>query len=176
MPKNDSTVPKSPAGKSSTSSNILNCIATAHQRVLEFGKLHIDADQWSTKAGEIRQFLTEGRNSAFQYAKDHPVQSVAAVGAVAVIVSPPLVAIPCLNMVGITSSGIQAGSMAAGAHAGIGNLVAGSMIPICQSAAMGGAGMAIVNTAIQGSVIAASGTTYMVGKLVNRRRSAGAKL
>jgi hypothetical protein len=60
------------------------------------------------------------------------------------------------------------GSLAAGIHAGIGNVVAGSAFATVQSAAMAGYGTAVVGGIVQGVgvAVAAGGAAYGVLKMV----------
>ncbi|KAJ5544598.1 hypothetical protein N7535_007007 [Penicillium sp. DV-2018c] len=72
------------------------------------------------------------------------------------LAAPGLATAPVLSAIGFTTSGIQAGSAAAAAHSGIGNIVAGSAMAIERSAGAGGYGLAIVNGVVQlvGAVMA----------------------
>lgn len=60
----------------------------------------------------------------------------------------------------VCSPPLSTGTMAAGAQAAVGNVVAGGAIATAQSAAMGGYGVAVVSTAVQGAgatVVGAAG-------------------
>ncbi|KAF2873207.1 hypothetical protein BDV95DRAFT_605763 [Massariosphaeria phaeospora] len=84
----------------------------------------------------------------------HPGQTA---GIAAGFLAPPLavMAVPAvLGAAGFTAGGVAAGSAAAGIQAGIGNVVAGSVFATLQSAAMGGAGAAVVNGVVGGSAAA----------------------
>ncbi|PTB68595.1 hypothetical protein BBK36DRAFT_1104451, partial [Trichoderma citrinoviride] len=63
------------------------------------------------------------------------------------------------HLLGFTSSGVAAASVASGAQAGIGNVAAGSGFAVLQSAAAGGYGTAILTGIVQtvGGVAAAVG-------------------
>ncbi|KAJ5938595.1 hypothetical protein N7466_001729 [Penicillium verhagenii] len=68
---------------------------------------------------------------------------------VIICVSPGLVTGPILATLGFAPGGIKAVSTAALIHSGIGNIAAGSLMAISQSAGAGGAGLAVLNTAVQ---------------------------
>ncbi|KAK3311814.1 hypothetical protein B0H66DRAFT_609057 [Apodospora peruviana] len=76
------------------------------------------------------------------------------VGGLAVVASPALVTAPVLGAVGFGSNGVIAGSAAATAQAGIGNVVAPSAFATLTSAGMGGYGAATVAAVGQGIGVA----------------------
>ncbi|KAF3073856.1 hypothetical protein CFAM422_004231 [Trichoderma lentiforme] len=94
--------------------------------------------------------------------KQHPVPvAVASTGlliaAVPAIITAPIMGIA--GLMGFTSGGIAAASIASGAQAGMGSVAAGSSFAVMQSAAAGGYGLGILTGIIQavGGVAAAVG-------------------
>jgi len=90
------------------------------------------------------------------------------------LLAPGILSAPFLAVLGFGSSGPLAGSIAAGAQAGVGNIAAGSFLATLQSAGMGGYGVAIVNgvvSAVAGIIGAATGAS-----IVNNGDKASAKL
>ncbi|KAK3985168.1 hypothetical protein QBC44DRAFT_335567 [Cladorrhinum sp. PSN332] len=85
-----------------------------------------------------------------------------------VVAAPAAVAAPVLGAVGFSAEGVLAGSIAAGVQGTIGNVVGGSAFAVCQSAAAGGAGAAVVAGATQvagGAVAVAAGVgRFLLGK------------
>ncbi|ETR98859.1 hypothetical protein M419DRAFT_44019, partial [Trichoderma reesei RUT C-30] len=63
------------------------------------------------------------------------------------------------HLLGFTSSGVAAASIASGTQAGIGNVAAGSGFAVMQSAAAGGYGVGILTGIVQ----AVGGVTAAVG-------------
>jgi hypothetical protein len=88
-------------------------------------------------------------DEAAQFASDHPWQTAAMVGGIAIVAAPGLVAAPALGAAGFTSNGVAAGSVAAAVQSSLGSVVAGSTFATLQSAAAGGYGVVIVNGVIQ---------------------------
>jgi hypothetical protein len=81
-------------------------------------------------------------------------------GAAAGVVGAPVLLPTTLAMIGFSSLGPIAGSIAAGWQAGIGNVAAGSLFSVLQSAGMGGFGTGIITavaSAIGGALGAAAG-------------------
>ncbi|KAL7808189.1 hypothetical protein V8C26DRAFT_413816 [Trichoderma gracile] len=79
-----------------------------------------------------------------------------------VAAAPGIITAPILgvaHLLGFTSSGVAAASVAAGTQAGIGSVAAGSGFAVMQSAAAGGYGMAIITGIVQ----AVGGVTAAVG-------------
>ncbi|OCF54491.1 hypothetical protein L486_08040 [Kwoniella mangroviensis CBS 10435] len=124
--------------------------------------------EWAVSAEKVKEMVQEGGKAGLQYAKDHPYQSAAAVVTIGVVACPGLVVGPALNVVGFGSGGVQAGSVAAATQSAIGNVASGGLFSICQSAAMGGAGCATINTAVQGSACMAAGGSHMTRKYWKR--------
>ncbi|KZM28362.1 uncharacterized protein EKO05_0005186 [Ascochyta rabiei] len=75
-----------------------------------------------------------------EWVKAHPWETAAIINPLILLACTPFI----LGAVGFTSSGIAAGSIAAGIHAGIGSVAAGSAFATLTSAAMGGYGAIIV--------------------------------
>ncbi|KAI0338975.1 hypothetical protein BDW22DRAFT_1362309, partial [Trametopsis cervina] len=71
-----------------------------------------------------------------------------------------LLAGPLLGLVGFGVSGPIAGTLAAFIQSCIGNVAAGSLFAILQSAAMGGAGAALVGTLVQMGVVTTVGAHF----------------
>lgn len=69
------------------------------------------------------------------------------------MLAPGMLALPVLGLFGFGSGGVIGGSLAAGAQAGIGNVVLGSIFATLQSAGAGGAGVAVVNGVVQGAAV-----------------------
>jgi hypothetical protein len=73
-----------------------------------------------------------------QWVRDHPdLIIIGGAGVVATALAPVLVPL-ILSGVGFTTAGVAAGSWAAGVHASIGNVAAGSLFALAQSVAAGG--------------------------------------
>ncbi|KAM7197249.1 hypothetical protein V8F33_005677 [Rhypophila sp. PSN 637] len=113
---------------------------------------------------------------AFKWAKENPLTAasgVAAAGGATVVVAPALVTAPALGFMGFGSSGVAAGSFAAGVQATIGNVVGGSLFATLTSAGMGGYGAATVAAAGQvvGGIVAGAGAAgVLAGKIGNQAR------
>lgn len=88
--------------------------------------------------------------------------TVAGVG----VLAAPLVVPMALATIGFSSSGVVAGSVAAGLQSSVGSVVAGSTFAACQSIAMGG-GIPMVATGITGAL---SGSVGYVGSRIFTRR------
>ncbi|KAF1978145.1 hypothetical protein BU23DRAFT_525848 [Bimuria novae-zelandiae CBS 107.79] len=105
-----------------------------------------------------------GKNSAgaaehaWNWIAEHPRETFTIVSSV--FAAPVAIAVTplVLGAVGFTSGGVAAGFFAAAAHAGIGNVAAGSAFAVLQSAGAGGAGLAVVN-----SIVGTCATSRAVG-------------
>ncbi|KAI1135340.1 hypothetical protein F5Y05DRAFT_416327 [Hypoxylon sp. FL0543] len=109
-------------------------------------------------------FAEAAKNAAkngAKWAAENPGRAVMYGIAGTAIAVPAAIAGPLLGTAGFTANGIAAGSLAAGAQAGIGNVAAGSLFATLQSAGMAGYGAAIVNGVVQ-----AGGVAYAVGSAV----------
>ncbi|WWD06669.1 hypothetical protein V865_004763 [Kwoniella europaea PYCC6329] len=161
-----STLPTLPTATIIAASSV--AAATTAIPVIHSGTSNIidktNSVEWAINAEKVKEMVQEGGKAGFQYAKDHPYQSAAGVGTIAIVACPGLVVGPALNMVGFGAGGVQAGSVAAATHSAIGNVASGSLFSICQSAAMGGTGGATINTAVQGTVCMAAGGSHMAKK------------
>jgi len=73
--------------------------------------------------------------------------AIGAVGTTAGAFLAPVVLTAGLGVIGFSAVGPVAGSIAAGLQAGIGNVAAGSLFAMAQSAAMGGAVSSVVTAA-----------------------------
>jgi hypothetical protein len=82
---------------------------------------------------------------------EHPGQTTFFVVAGTVMVAPSLISVPVLWSLGFTAEGVAAGSAAAAVQAMIGPVASGSIFALLQSAAAGGAGMAVVNGMVAGT-------------------------
>jgi len=85
---------------------------------------------------------------------------VLATTGIAIVAAPAVVSAPALLVSGFGSTGVGAGTIAAGAQGSIGNVVAGSVFATLQSAGAGGTGLAVVNGVVQigGGIMAAIGS------------------
>ncbi|RDW57433.1 uncharacterized protein DSM5745_11517 [Aspergillus mulundensis] len=86
---------------------------------------------------------------AAEWASKNPVSAGSIAAGLTVAVAPGIVVTLPLSAIGFTAGGVQAGSLAAGAHSVLGNVVAGSLFAVLQSAGAGGAGLAVLNGAAQ---------------------------
>jgi hypothetical protein len=99
-------------------------------------------------------FGQEAEKQTKKWVEKHPGETA---GMIACVVAAPLgiaAAHGVLHMVGFTATGVAAGTIAAAAQSGIGNVVAGSTFAVLQSAAAGGAGAILVNGVAAGTVTA----------------------
>ncbi|KAJ5672584.1 hypothetical protein N7507_001711 [Penicillium longicatenatum] len=101
---------------------------------------------------------------AFTWSAQNPALAACAVvgttGAI-MVAAPGLATAPVLSIIGF-GNGIQASSLAAAAHSTIGNIGAGSMMAIAQSAGAGGSGLAVINGVAQlGGVAMTAGASTL---------------
>ncbi|KAK4145936.1 uncharacterized protein C8A04DRAFT_26093 [Dichotomopilus funicola] len=89
-----------------------------------------------------------------EFIKEHPVQTVIIVAGVILIINPGGVAMPLLKIAGFGEGGVIGQSIASWIHSMIGNVSAGSLFALLQSAGAGGAG---VNGAVTGIGITLTG-------------------
>ncbi|KAL7794672.1 hypothetical protein V8C43DRAFT_31262 [Trichoderma afarasin] len=94
--------------------------------------------------------------------KQHPVPVAVAGTGILIAAVPGIITAPIMGIAGLlgfTSEGIAAASVASGAQAGMGSVAAGSSFAVMQSAATGGYGLAILTGIVQtvGGVTAAVG-------------------
>ncbi|OIW31334.1 hypothetical protein CONLIGDRAFT_680044 [Coniochaeta ligniaria NRRL 30616] len=101
-------------------------------------------------------------------AVDHPYLASGVVVVVGMVAMPGVVTAPVLGLLGFGSGGVAAGSIAASAQAGIGNVVAPSAFATLQSAGAGGAGIVVVNTVVQGAGVLVGGVTAAAQALSGR--------
>ncbi|KAH8732443.1 hypothetical protein GQ44DRAFT_766583 [Phaeosphaeriaceae sp. PMI808] len=80
------------------------------------------------------------KKAAPKYMKDHPWEAAAIISMLTLVGCTPVI----LSIIGFTANGIAAGSIAAGIHAMIGNVTAGSAFAILTSAGMADYGLPIV--------------------------------
>ncbi|GKU10656.1 unnamed protein product [Fusarium langsethiae] len=106
-------------------------------------------------------FFQKAANSTFQYAKENP-GAAAAMGAAGIMVAAPAAVVaPAAAIAGFGANGIAAGSVAAGVHAGIGNVAAQSSFAILQSYGMAGYGVPVVHGIVQAAgAVMGAGTAY----------------
>ncbi|KAH6604623.1 hypothetical protein Trco_006330 [Trichoderma cornu-damae] len=125
-----------------------------------------EAASWAMDENNIRGFSQGAQATAQQAAnaaKGSPIAfSIASLGLV-VLAAPAVITTPIIaaaGLMGFTSGGIAASSIAAGLHSGIGNVVAGSGFATVQSAGAGGYGLGVMTGLAQtaGGVMAAAGT------------------
>lgn len=92
------------------------------------------------------------------HAKEHPyLTAFKAAGMTLSVAS--LLAVPVLGVVGFASAGPVAGSVAAAWQSSIGVVQAGSLFAWCQSAAMGGAALGVIEMAGVAGFAGAAGAT-----------------
>ncbi|KAF5234400.1 hypothetical protein FAUST_7640 [Fusarium austroamericanum] len=104
-------------------------------------------------------------NSTIQYAKENPGAAAAMGTAGIMIAAPALIAAPAAAIAGFGANGIAAGSVAAGMHAGIGNIVAHSTFATLQSYGMAGYGVPIVHGIVQAAGVGlGTGAAYSEAK------------
>ncbi|KAK6704709.1 hypothetical protein SNK05_008620 [Fusarium graminearum] len=107
----------------------------------------------------------QAANSTIQYAKENP-GAAAAMGTAGIMIdAPALVIAPAAAIAGFGANGIAAGSVAAGMHAGIGNIVAHSTFATLQSYGMAGYGVPIVHGIVQAAGVGlGAGAAYSEAK------------
>ncbi|KAH8801371.1 hypothetical protein F5884DRAFT_862071 [Xylogone sp. PMI_703] len=106
-----------------------------------------------------QQVLTDAYNQTIEWIQEHPGLATWIAVNGAVIIAPGILWVPALGVVGFGPGGIGAGTWAAGIQSGIGNVAAGSVFATMQSAGAGGAGAAVLNTAVQaGGLLTTAGT------------------
>ncbi|EUC48219.1 hypothetical protein COCMIDRAFT_87824 [Bipolaris oryzae ATCC 44560] len=71
-----------------------------------------------------------------RYVAKHPLRTLGHIGSAALLLVPGVITTPLLAIVGFSSSGIVAGSLAAGVQSAMGAVSAGSTFAILQSAAV----------------------------------------
>ncbi|CAF3444206.1 hypothetical protein SNK03_008568 [Fusarium graminearum] len=107
----------------------------------------------------------QAANSTIQYAKENPGAAAAMGTAGIMIAAPALVIAPAAAIAGFGANGIAAGSVAAGMHAGIGNIVAHSTFATLQSYGMAGYGVPIVHGIVQAAGVGlGAGAAYSEAK------------
>ncbi|KAF3484466.1 uncharacterized protein GIQ15_03790 [Arthroderma uncinatum] len=117
--------------------------------------------QMLEKASGITHVVYQGAGEATEWGIENPLLATAAVvgsAGVLVIAAPGIVTMPALAAMGFTSTGVQLGSAAAVVQGTIGNVAAGSLFAVAQSAGAGGAGLVAINGGVQaGGALAAAG-------------------
>ncbi|RFU78684.1 hypothetical protein TARUN_3531 [Trichoderma arundinaceum] len=133
----------------------------------EIGHRVEEAASWARDEKNIQE-LKDGAQAVAEQAATIAQQNPAAVSVASVgflmLAAPAVITTPIMavaGMLGFTSGGIAASSIAAGAQAGMGNVVAGSAFATVQSAAAGGYGLGVLTGLVQ----AAGGTIAAVGSL-----------
>ncbi|KAI0338974.1 hypothetical protein BDW22DRAFT_1348114 [Trametopsis cervina] len=101
----------------------------------------------------VAHVVKQGGKKTVATIKANPGRTVLVVAGGATIIAPMLIAGPLLGMVGFGASGPIAGTLAAFIQSCIGNVAAGSLFAILQSAAMGGAGTVLVGALVQMGVV-----------------------
>ncbi|OCK86955.1 uncharacterized protein K441DRAFT_671561 [Cenococcum geophilum 1.58] len=103
-------------------------------------------------ASQAKTFATEqvpkAAGAIVNSARENPGATagvILATTGLAIVAAPAVVSAPTLLVSGFGSTGVGAGTTAAGAQSSIGNVVAGSVFSTLQSAGTGGAGLAVVN-------------------------------
>ncbi|KAK3310020.1 uncharacterized protein B0T15DRAFT_488717 [Chaetomium strumarium] len=94
-----------------------------------------------------------------QWIDDHPAQTAFLIVAGVVFFAPHLVTVPVLESLGFTADGVAAGSAAAALHSMIGQVQAGSIFSLMQSAGAGGAPAAVADVFVSTAAPVAIGTT-----------------
>ncbi|RFN44419.1 interferon-induced 6-16 [Fusarium flagelliforme] len=112
-----------------------------------------------------KSFLFSAANSTFKYAKENPLAAAGFGTAGIMVAAPAVVAAPALAAAGFGVNGIAAGSAAAAAHAGFGNVAAHSSFAALQSYGMAGYGVPLVHGVIQAA--GAAGAAIGVGSAIS---------
>ncbi|KAH7170307.1 hypothetical protein EDB81DRAFT_160452 [Dactylonectria macrodidyma] len=108
-------------------------------------------------AGFSTMQFTNWTEQAVNWTRRNPVQAAALGGTLVVAAAPALVVTPALGAAGFGAHGVVGGSLATAWQSSIGSVIAPSAFSILQSAGAGGAGMATVCSAVQGSAVGAAG-------------------
>jgi hypothetical protein len=108
-----------------------------------------------------------------QWVKDHP--HVILIGGVTIVTAAlvPILLPVILNGAGFTAGGVAAGSWAAGVHASIGNVAAGSLFAMAQSIGAGGALPLSVWLASAGLGLSAGAIAEIIRRLMARLVESG---
>ncbi|KAJ4141355.1 hypothetical protein NW768_000566 [Fusarium equiseti] len=113
-----------------------------------------------------KSFLLNAANSTFEYTKENPLAATAFGTAGIMVAAPAVIAAPALAAAGFGANGIAAGSAAAAAHAGIGNVVAHSGFAVLQSYGMAGYGVPLVHGVVQ-----AAGAAIGLGSAISEAKA-----
>ncbi|KAL4900589.1 hypothetical protein BDW74DRAFT_161739 [Aspergillus multicolor] len=97
----------------------------------------------------VLKSLTDLAAQAAEWATKNSMLAGSIAAGLTVAAAPGIVITLVLSALGFTAGGVKAGSLAAGAHGLHGNVVAGSLFAVLQSAGAGGAGLAVLNGAAQ---------------------------
>jgi hypothetical protein len=128
----------------------------------------------------VRTLLVSASSGTFidtvtsdQWVKDHP--RVILIGGVTIVTAAlvPILLPVILNGAGFTAGGVAAGSWAAGVHASIGNVAAGSLFAIAQSIGAGGALPLSVWLASAGLGLSAGAIAEIIRRLMARLMESG---
>ncbi|WWC64104.1 uncharacterized protein I303_106711 [Kwoniella dejecticola CBS 10117] len=121
----------------------------------------ISSINWADKQDQAKEYVQQCGKAAIEYAKEHPYQTAVIIGSGVIVVCPGLVTGPALQIIGLTSEGVRRASLASMIQSGIGNVPAGSLFAIGQSAAAGGAGVTYVNGLAQAATSLSSGSNVI---------------
>jgi hypothetical protein len=106
---------------------------------------------YSCWSAEFGRYILLGKFR--RHIEDNPVRFGLQVTG-AVVSTAAVLVVPFLGVIGFSSIGPVAGSVAAGWQASIGAVEAGSLFALCQSAAMGGAAAGLATTGVGGAAVA----------------------
>ncbi|THV54494.1 hypothetical protein BGAL_0025g00140 [Botrytis galanthina] len=103
-----------------------------------------------------------------QFICDHPFLIALGLLSIVVIIWPGIFTAPLLALLGFTISGLVSGSIASITQTILGNIAAGSVFAVLQSAGMAGSGLVIINGVVAG--IAASVLALIIIYLIAKCR------
>lgn len=116
----------------------------------------------------IAATVTVAGTQAANWISRNPRSTAGIATSAVVMIAPALVTAPFLAVAGFGAAGVQAGSIAAGVQAGVGNVAAGSVFAVLQSAGAGGAGIVAVNGVVQGGTVVVAGLGWLKSRIAGR--------
>ncbi|OJD32494.1 uncharacterized protein BKCO1_37000199 [Diplodia corticola] len=113
--------------------------------------------------GQVITKIREVAARSITWINQHPYRTAIYVINTAILVVPTTILNPLLGVLGFTSLGPAAGSIAATLHSALSPLTAGGGFSILQSAAMGGYGIGVATGVVR------VGAAAMIGDVARRR-------